>query len=427
MQTKSRFTVRYIDAVYAMLSITVFIVAYGFQLGQLMCALQVFALLKMWFECRKSQALLVINFFISLYSIPAVLHYIGEVGISAYSYYNGDNYYFATLTVHTLFLLIISCGHFAPKKTTDLLVIKKDELCRYASSWKYYAMLMCAVICMAIGKTGQTIFERQGYGQKGSSSSAIYEYFCFFYLLAFVFSGESKWQKKLLHMVAVLYVLKSLLYGNRVEVIQILLLIFILQYQNKLSTRNLLLGLAGGYFLMTLVGNFRSDLQLNIDSVGHLLGFDVQSNRLVNNESDVWYSSTVILNSLGTEAITLQYRIIATFNFLVRLIVPSSLLNQTYNVVPYLQKNLTAFGGGGLIDAFLYFYFGIFGLILGAIIIGTLFQKAAKGNQNIYWKIFLIQYLVMVPRWFAYSPEAIFKTPIYAITIFSVLTKIKER
>jgi hypothetical protein len=149
-------------------------------------------------------------------------------------------------------------------------------------------------------------------------------------------------------------------------------------------------------------------------------------NRLVSNESDVWYSSTIVLNSIGSSAVTMVYRSVAALYFVLRLFIPSSLLNQTYNVVPYLQKNLTICGGGGLISAFLYFYFGTIGLIGGAILISSLFNRIIKKNQSMYWKIFLIQYLTMLPRWFAYSPEAILKTPIYAVLIFVILSKFRN-
>lgn len=413
------------SVIYFFAMLLLFVIAFGIQSAEIICIIQIISVLKLWYECRKSQLLLILTFFCSLYTIPPIINVFFKIELSAYSRFNNSESLYLPLVIHTLFIFIISCHCYCPKTTAHPLKISSNDFSKYESKSRYYLMLLCALLCMFLGKSGQTIFERQGYGQSGSSSSAIYEYFCFFFLLSAIFAGNNQNKKYFLLGTALLYAMKSLLYGGRVEVIQILILVFILYFQDKFHTGILLGGLIGGYILMTLIGNFRGGLQFDFDSFSQLLGYNMSRNRLVNNESDVWYASAVILASLKTTAVTTQYRVIATIYYFIRLIVPSSLLNQTYNVVPYLQKYLTAFGGGGLFSAFLYFYFGAVGVILGAILIGKMFQGATKNSQSIFLKIFLIQSFTMLPRWFAYSPEAICKTAFYAVFAFYLLTRVR--
>ena len=88
------------------------------------------------------------------------------------------------------------------------------------------------------GRSGNNIFDSGGYGSIGANVQnagglAIFEYFLVLFPIAYIYSGQNKKKLRLLLIMAVIYSLKGLLLGGRIEALQMLLMIFILYIDNK--------------------------------------------------------------------------------------------------------------------------------------------------------------------------------------------------
>lgn len=374
-------------------------------------------------KVRKNQLLLLISNFFFLYVIPPALHYFGGVGISAYTAFNSDTYYYMVLVCQTVFLFVFSSVLNSNQKRSidNQMLIETFDI-----PLAYWFCVIGIIVTILIGRNGQSIFLRGGYGTVGAySGSALFEYCYIFFSLAYIFSGGEKGRGIFLQFLAVLYTIKGVLFGARIEILAMLILVFILFYQNRFRTRTILLLTLCAYFALMIFGSFRSNLTFAFDGVGKLYGYSVTYNRIVNNESEVFYTSSVILASIKTGFIDFTYRLNALLNYLIRLVIPSSLVNGTYNVVPYLQANFSSNGGGGFFSAFLYFYLWWPGVVAGAVFAAEIWNRIGEiGTQTPEWQIFVNMSVVMTPRWFAYSPESIVKIPLYTVIGYECLKSV---
>lgn len=381
---------------------------------------QLFSLGNIIYKVRNNQILLLISIFFALYSLPVFCHYYFKINISGYITYNNDEYFYMTLICQTIYLLIFSLVLKNTQPLNSSIVIK---IHKYNIPIAYWLCIIGVIITIIIGRSGQNIFSRGGYGAAGEyTGTAIFEYCYIFYILAYVFSGNKRKKEIILKILYVIYIIKGLLFGARIEILAISILVFILFYQNRFKMRTLLIFVVFVYVLFAIFGSFRSSLSFSFNGFSKLYGYNTNSNLIINNETEVFYTSTVILASLKTGFINLSYRITALINYIIRLLLPSSMVSGIYNVVPYLQRNFSNCGGGGFFSSFLYFYGGWIGVLVGAILSASIWNKMKSiNNQTVKWQLFIIISIVMTPRWYAYSPEAIVKIPLYTVIVFFVM------
>lgn len=383
---------------------------------------QLISLLIIIYKVRRVQLLLLISIFFTIYIVPVFLHYYYNIGMSMYITYNSDKYYYMVLLCQSIFLNIFSIVLVEFKNNVVFRFKVKDN------ALVYYICLILIVLLTVLGRSGDSIFDRGGYGKSGDTyASAIFEYSYIFYILAYLYSGENENKYVLLKIVALFYSIWGLLFGARIEILAMMILVFVLFYQNKFKTKTLIIMIVIAYIAFSAFGFFRSNLNFSFSNIFSLYGYSKDGNLIVNNETEVYYTSSVILASIDKGFCDLRYRLVATINYFVRFIIPSSLLNQDYNVVPYLQKKFSKNGGGGFFSAFMFFYFGYLGVVVGAAIIAKLWNKIAINNsKNKYQLTFVLMLIVMSPRWFAYSPESIIKIPLYTVFIYWVVDTIQK-
>lgn len=411
------------------ISLILFIFTLIFDIPVFTLSIQIFYLAIIMNTFKKNQILFFIIIFFFIYTLPALFYFGFDITISSYIEYNQEVYIFETLKTHNFFLLILTI--FIDKKNKD---VNEIEIKIYNAPIIFWVSIVAYIFLIIIGRSGQNIFERGGYGVLGDSGgSALFEYSYIFYLIAYIFSGKNGYKIKILKLLAIIFLFRALLYGARIEIVSIMSISFILFYSNKFKTISLTVIILMAFISFLFFGYYRTNLELKFPNNGflELYGYDYNYNRITNHETDVYYSSTVILSSINTEFVNNDYRMISTFIYLLRLIIPSSLLNSDYNVVPYLQRNYSPVGGGGLFSSFLYFYGGWLGIFLGAIFTAKIFNNMSKiKTKNSKVQIFTILSISMTPRWFAYSPEAIFKIPLYGTILFIIiilLFRIREK
>lgn len=371
-------------------------------------------------KVRKCQLLLMISLFMAMYIIPPILFFCFHINLSAYTAFNSNEHYFFTLLVHTIYLFFFS---IALKNEQNRINEMNLQVQLYDSSLAYSICIVGVVATILIGRTGQSIFARGGYGSGGEhGGSALYEYCYIFYFLAYIFSGGKQNRTIILKVLFIIYAIKGVLFGARIEILAMVILVYICFYKNRYKTKTIVALAFGFWMLFSIFGNFRANLSFDYNGLGQLYGYNSNLNRVVNNESEVLYTSTVMLTAVKSGFLNSSYRLNAAINYIIRLFVPSSLFSSNYNIVPYLQNNYSASGGGGFFSSFLYVYGGWIGVCAGAVLCAHIWNSIVKmSDKNSYKQIFVLISVVMTPRWFAYSPEAIVKIPLYTVIGFIVL------
>lgn len=380
--------------------------------GMLLGITLLFLTLSVLWKVNNNQILMLESIFFIFYTIPILVHYSTGMQISYYTMNNQEPYIITVVKIQIVFFLIFNS---ALKKLNFKKFTQNMNLMVYDCMWAYYLCVLGCIFSIVVGRRGSTIFSSGGYG-KGVIGSAIFEYCCIFYLLAYYFSGKRKNRLGLLKLVFGFFVVKALLYGARIEILSMGILFFILFFINKLSKKMVLAGVAAVYFALMLFGLFRGNLSFNGFKMGKIFGYFPDLGYMINNEADVFYTSMSMISAIQTGYIDTSYRIGATIHFLVRFLVPGSLTNMTFIPVIYLQSGYAAMGGGGFFSVFWYFYFGWIGVITGGLLCGKLWNIIGKIQFNTAGKqIFAIISVAMVPRWFAYTPESIIKMPLYTL------------
>ena len=405
------------DLLYFIFSLALLVMAIIFGSGRMLVISSIISSLNIIRKVKKSQILLLLSIFFFLYVMPSLFYYFFNTEISAYEEFKNPHTYYMTTLIHCVFLFVFSNTVHDSKIRPDDDNLQID---RFKSDIPFFICVLGIIATTVLGKSGETIFSGGGYGEGGGSGSALFEYCYIFYLMAYVFSGNSKAKHWLLILLAVVYVGKSFLYGARIEILAMAILVFVCFFSHTFKTRTILLLAAIAYFGMSLFGIFRGNLNVSSFNIGSLIGYNSTTNTLINNEADVFYTSAAVFGVTEYDFCTFQYRAGAMLNYLVRLVIPSSLVPTQYDVIGYLGAN-SGIGGGGLFSAFLYFYGTWIGVVLGGWFCGRLWNYLGRINRQAPARqIFVIMALVMAPRWYAYAPEAIVKIPLYTVIIYEV-------
>lgn len=290
--------------------------------------------------------------------------------------------------------------------------------------WSVSAFI--AFLLMLFGKRGQTILEG-GYGAIETQNSNLNEYFIIFILLMYLYSSEVRFQKIVFYGLIFSYIIKNLLYGGRIETIEVGILLIYCVTRYKFSLRVHMLLMVAAFCLIGLFGLLRS----NIDFIltGHIdwekiLSFENRE-YLESNEGDVFYASSRMFFLMENGYLDVIDRINAFFSFTGLIFVPSSIVPDIGVLASY-KTNIYNSGGGGLAPIYYFVFLGYLGVILLAFFCGKIFSSISC-PKNKYLSFYSILFISMIPRWFAYYPIHLTKFCAYGLLLFCVIEFLRNK
>lgn len=341
-----------------------------------------------------------------------------------------SKYYLNFINVlYTLFLF----GFSITLKRKSSLCFPNREYWKRTNNLGFYVMFLLGLISIVFGLSGQTILESQ-YGHQIREKSTLFEYFIIFYALMTVFCNyKSKFQVILYHLILIFFIFKSLLFGGRIEVLQIVLLYTFIRFSFFKYTPKykLIISVLSGFILFTglgllrfmLVDGFSFELLLSILEKSSEI--EIRST----NGGDVLQSSTRLIGLVQNGIISFENRIISFLGFIFNLFAPSSFWPSVVNL-PSFYKDKIGSGGGGLIFAHFYVYFSMFGPLISGMFIGTVFSLIQDNNKIFALRFYSLLVFISFPRWFAYNPVILVKFCIIGVILyvfFSFTKRIKSR
>jgi len=374
---------------------------------------------------RYSQPIFIMMSFFFLYVIFLIPYFYYGVNISYYTEYNNYDMFTKTLIYHTIF--IVALYIFSKKNKFDTSERIVDKLNFKNSIFAYAISIFMMVFIIVFGKTGDNILDTGGYGRSGGGgflNLAIYEYFYIFVITAFIYSNKNPYLLRLIGIVSSVYAFKALLYGSRIEVIQIALLLFILFFEKKISTLRLVFYGVLGYLFFDIFGLLRQDINSFFVNIKNYELFQVTSDRgfVSSNQGDVFYSSAVLVSAIEYGVYDILFRIKSFLGFISQIFLPSRFTSLDAQL-SVIIKNLTNTGGGGLISIYFFSWGGLFGIVFIAKYISFILHKLYI-SKNQYLLIYGIMVLTTYPRWFAYGPIALFKLSGYVIIVYFIFNTI---
>lgn len=369
----------------------------------------------------------ILFFFFLLYQIPIVLYFCLNIEISSFSDFNDKIMYSETSRIHSLLIFTLFLGKFILKKNQVKLIVVFPSI---PNLFSFYFFLIISILVLVFGQSGQTIFETGAYATGLSDKSTLYEYFIIFFALANVFSSRRGFQFYLLQFILVLYIYKSLLYGGRIEVLQVLLLNFYILIGDKklnVSTKSLFFLLILGYYINILFANIRNQPSILVDfelqKILTPFSINENTNLYSSNEGEVFHSSARLIGLINLGYLDILERIYSFFGFVLSIFVPSSFLPSSASLITFMKDEYNA-GGGGLISIYFFCWAWYFGpIIIGLFIV--YFLNKVNYSKNKYLVLYFFMICSTFPRWFAYNPIILFKICFWIIPLFFIFNKIK--
>lgn len=289
-------------------------------------------------------------------------------------------------------------------------------------------ILALLIIIYSIG--GENIIESGAYASGDNFKLPIFEYFILIYFLLIIYVKTSLFNHFAMACLFVFYVIKSFLYGGRIEVVQLCLLLFfvLIELRTNVNTVRLLLLLITVLYLNHVFGVIRSNPLLLYDSnilelfdpFTQFKGND-QMNFKSTTEGDVVQSSARMVGLVNNHEITFGERVKGFIFFVFSAFIPGSYIPDYVSLASYKQSIYKS-GGGGLISSYFYVWFGyigpvIIGLLLGLLI--NIFFMYRHKSKTIFIYGFCL--LATFPRWHSYSPILLVKFSVYAIGFYLII------
>jgi len=360
--------------------------------------------------------------FFGIFYFPFLLSYFFNWKISVYQNFNTINNIRVVGRVFFLFQYVLYCTLNDSKTYTPIL----NRLPKRNNDFIFSVILLISVYFLITALSGESILT-SSYGSQEKIGTSFYEYIIPLILLAFIFSGQSKFKIFILIIFISIYIIKDLLYGGRISSIQMSMLAYILFIDNKIKFKYILFVCFG---IIIFLKGFEI-LRMSTDLIGNPLTIDLKElfafgNDLKiygSNEGDVIYSSVRLIGLINAGVISIQDRLISFFLFLLSTFNPGSHLPPLANLSSYLKLEYPC-GGGGLLPVYFFVWGGYIGVVLCAKFVATIINNFLS-SKNILIVIYSVMFVSTFPRWFAYNPIILLKlamAPLY-IYIFIQLAK----
>jgi len=289
----------------------------------------------------------------------------------------------------------------------------------------FYISVILFFICAHFGMSGDTILT-SGYGASERSKTSLFEYSIVFFLLALFFSNDYKSTKLLLWAMVIYFSLKCLLYGGRIEVIQIVLAFLYAQtnFFRTWSLKKLYSCLFIAVIFLIIIARIRINPLLIFtlfEAPMVLFNFSPISKTGIvsSNYGDVLQASARMIGLVDTGIWNLEFRIRSFISYVFNIFFFGTEFKDEANLALRDQQTYGV-GGGGLIAAQFYVWLDWLGPILSGVFVGGIIRKGLRLNAHKTLFIYVFTLLVTFPRWYAYGPLALVKIAVIT-TVFYIL------
>lgn len=359
--------------------------------------------------------------FFLTYSVNLIPYYFFDGEVSSFYFDFNDKVYFdKALIMHFLFLI----GSFLGTKKWKKKIIFRENITFIDNQLVFWTTLIVMIFIVLFGKTGNSILQSGSYGINKTSQLgglAVHEYFIIFIPIAYIFG---KGRMPLILLISSIYLFKTLLFGTRIEVMQVMAMMFIFFEKRETSWRRIFPLLGLGFVIFAFIGIFRSNPLAFIYGTG-LTDFNFLSLfKAFDNQSDIFYSSARLIGMVDTYAISTVERIQSGLYALISIVVPYKFLPEVANLAAF-KKEIYPAGGGGMISSYYFIYLSYLGPFIIGLVVSKLINSSIESKNNAF-VVYGILVLSTYFRWFGYSPIVLFKLCFYGVILLKIMTTVAK-
>jgi len=294
----------------------------------------------------------------------------------------------------------------------------------------HFAIMLLVVLIMIFGYTFDT------FGQRGHYST-FFGYIVFLILFGIYFSNKDRVILSCYLILSIVYMIQNLIFGERLYVIQLVIILFIYYCPKKIKSKSWILAIAAlfGYLGLTAVGIYRSyDINFGLliyrtikDSFINLFALDTSC--------AAYFAGQTFVESALIDPFYKQ--LFMFFMFVLSILLGGSMFPE-YNLSEYTKSVRYHFGGGTIFN-YAYYYLGIIGVTLLAWYLCYLFKKINNNKgKNPLWDVLTILICSTTFSWYLYSPSSITRGLLIGIVLYyaiiftekiykKLINKIKKR
>ena len=257
--------------------------------------------------------------------------------------------------------------------------------------------------------------------------SSLYEYAVLGFIFAFIYSGKQKIVRNIIIIAAVLYSMQGMLCGERIVAVQVVIVVFIFCFSERLRYNHILFLSFLAIILMLSVGIVRNSITDSI-SIVDAIAQQIQDRYFTFDGMDLaYYCSITFLMIINKFSLTERLSYLGKM----LLSIPLGFSNVKGAHLGLVSREYYMHYNGGLFPFFFYFYGGLpcvalFSWILYKILKATaeVFfgerEKYEKRKMRFYTGLF-ITLTASFPRWYAYNPQIFFRQ-IFLYSIIFIAT-----
>ena len=379
---------------------------------------------------RNKIPLFILFVYILLHTKVFITYFIQGYSISYWEDFQNPAVLGTVLVAHLVFIFFLgnSVTNKVSQTTYNITSVAKSNV------YLFFTFAFVGVLILIFGLRGENIFQSGVYADSETvTKSTLHEYFIIIFLFLVIYAPQGKFYKAIVLFFFLIFIGKTLLYGGRVEVLQISLMYFYIFYvfKSRVKLKHIIMMLVFGVYISGVVSNIRAN-PLNflngnyIDflSPGQILFPKTENEMISSTEGDVIQASARMIGMAKTGDISTLERMSSFISYLASPIVPASILPATTNLATFKQEFYHS-GGGGLISSYFFIWLGYAGPILIALILGFFITKFYE-FENGYYIIYGTCLLSMFPRWFSYSPILIIKFSVYAVILYIIVIMVVD-
>lgn len=398
-----------------LVNITLILLGGFFEVGKQLLIMAILTNIFVIWEMRRIQPAVLMGAFFLSYILYLIPYYYNDYIISAHVQYYKRELYDQVLGIHLLFL---SSFVLFLKTNLNENYLKLKDLLKPRNNVVIFSFLYLIMLAIIVSIKGSSVIggSYSTYIDNLEGQSGGIEYFYIFFVIAFFFTTKPILRNSLLILV-IYYCFITITRGYRIQFVQMMILTFVLFFDGKFKTVYMMALAFLGFIASEIVGLLKMMGSVTFEDMLALFEKS-ETGIVISNQTDVFYSSVVFLGLIKDGILSFGVRIWSALGFVWNWFAPSSFVWKEARL-PLFAHEYTTLGGGGLISAYFYVWFGYLGPILIGYALALFFNKVYSSNVKQNFKIILILVLSLYPRWFAYDPgNFLMRFSIYVFVIY---------
>lgn len=255
-------------------------------------------------------------------------------------------------------------------------------------------------------------------------ATTLLEYSIFLFIFALYFSKNDKKNRIITEIILLLFTIYSLKNGDRIGILQLILADFIINYIDKIKTKQILIIMIIGILAFTLFGLYGDFLIYKQDFKNLTLEYtidQIKDRRFALDTSVSAYFTGVSMIDLS-ENYEKKEKIKDGMEYFTKYTLMGS--KSGYVHVEYKIKSYQTNYGGGFLTCRFYYWFNWIGVMLISFYVGILIKRVIMKPNNLYKSLLSIFLISTIPRWYLYDPSLLFRGIILYSIFYYIISKI---